>query len=100
VTPREVYCLDSDVFWRRVRPGSTAHFRKGIVPSTPCQLVRLRAVPQHRPVTLRRVLDLRAQRMLPVRRLAGGRDLFVDLADVDALFELEPALRGPLSERS
>lgn len=69
------------------------------MPSPP-RLVRLRDIPQHYPISLRRVRQLRAQRLLPVYRLAGGRDLFADLADMDLLLEREPALRGPLAERS
>lgn len=69
-----------------------------VMPSLPRDLVPLRDAPSHRPEwTRRHLLELRARRELPVYRPAGGRRLYVRLADLDALVEFEPALRGPLA---
>jgi hypothetical protein len=71
------------------------------IPSTPSDLVPLREVDQHRPwFTARYVLELRAQRRLPVWRPGGGRRLYVSLADLDRLVEYEAPLRGPLADRA
>jgi len=65
------------------------------------EIVPLAEVHLHRPfLTKRQVLELRAKRLLPVCRVADGRRLYADLAHVDALVTTEPALRGPLAERS
>jgi hypothetical protein len=58
------------------------------------QLVRLKAVPQHRPwLTERRLRRLVAERRVPYHKIGGS--VFLDLADLDALAEAgrtEPAV--------